>query len=126
MTGWTARVAPLGVEADDGRVLALDGNWTLPYPAPLHDEQGNHVGQVLQVMVADGWLTAAGEVEDPDIAAGMAGRELRPQLDLDAVTCEHVGDETLRFTAGRVAGIVAGRSPAFDGVWFELNSAAAA
>jgi hypothetical protein len=116
---WIAKAAPLDVEAADGRLLDAAGTWTLPRPAPLIHE-GQPVGRVTHVAAVDQVLVAAGLVNDSDVAERMDRRELRPQIEFgDDAVVEVIG-ETLRFTSGRIAAIVAGTAPAFADVWFKL------
>lgn len=109
MMKWTAKLAPLGVELPEGRILDPQGYYHVRAPAPVRlahagHRQGDIVGEVREVHVDGADLIASGVLLDPP-APDRIG-ELLPEVQL---------------FHGQVMGLVLGDSPAFADVWFRLE-----
>jgi hypothetical protein len=125
---WSARVAPLGEPASDGRVLSPVGRWVIanrtgvPLIRLLEGHDGPlHVGRVLAVDVVDRVLVATGIVTDTDTTTLMRAGRVWPELQLGADTAARVRGERIIYDRGRITAIVAGRAPAWPTVSFDLE-----
>lgn len=117
-------LAPLGVQADDGRVLDPEGDYTLkpeaplwlPEPLPQTGDRAGPVGMVTEVLSRGGVLYGAGTVTDQVVAAAMARRELAPEMQLAPLRVEFAGtgeQQVMVFRGGQVTGVALGTRPAF-------------
>jgi len=131
---WAAHLAPLGRPSADGRVLDPAGKFTLPTMFPktryLIAAEDNHdlnrIGTLTYLHAEDGWLMAGGKLWPPVDATErqlhdlIRAGKLFPQMSLRNIRSEHDGD-VVRLLGGTVAGVIAGRDPAWPDTRFHLE-----
>lgn len=115
-TTWTAILAPVGVDAPDGRCIDPDCAVTIADTgAPLFDHVSDlrsyaAIGRVTRVSITDGYLTAGGTM-----FTGLSVPTGRPTFDLYPSESPWSDDMTrMVFTAGRIMSIRVGFTTAWD------------
>jgi hypothetical protein len=111
-TLWVAPFAHIATPTKDDRVFHWTGETVQDDPVPLVLD-GGVVGRASAIQVRNGYLVAAGDVDDPDVSRRMGSGELRPIPDFQVRrTFRDAGQ--LHVYSSRVLAITLGISPAWD------------